>query len=279
MPLPEIDTKLEPENGVFVNGQRIAILGSSKSGHYGHAGIPGHRGGSAARGAVSIQSTEQAWDITSKQVASNWDVLRKDLDALALEEKVSLVGMSDSAAKETLAYGFIRRWTGSSGGPVATRAITAVCDDLGLSYSLYKGEQQSQDWMKEHPSIDRAASSFGRAMYAQTQAQFKKNGVAEVGVMRSGSAGEGRPFTSWSTNWGGVRHEEGRQVIKATIPIERVFSTPTSGFGSYAESEVVVLPRADLGIEYTQMAEEDYTKLPTALSPKFLEEGKNDSPK
>jgi len=62
MPLPEIDTKLEPENGVFVNGQRIAILGSSKSGHYGHAGIPGHRGGSAARGLVDfslLQKYEQ----------------------------------------------------------------------------------------------------------------------------------------------------------------------------------------------------------------------------
>ena len=45
-----IEYLIEHDYHFRTDGKRIAILGSSKSGHYGHKGIPGHRGGSVASG-------------------------------------------------------------------------------------------------------------------------------------------------------------------------------------------------------------------------------------
>jgi hypothetical protein len=193
-------------------------------------------------------TTESTADEAAKAVAGNWNVSDADLHALAAEEGISesTNQLSGSALKESMAQYYISRWQGSSGGPVAVAAAAHVADEHGLSYQLSDREAVSQEFIKNNPALDRATSSFGDAMYRTTQGWLAQRGITQVNVMRQSRFGaaldETRPFTSWSTGWGGVRHEAGGTFREATIPASRILSVPPTGFGTLAESEVVVLP-------------------------------------
>ena len=246
-------------------------LGGPGSGHYGHKGTKGRRGGSApgtsaigvARRAEKIkvvksggrsQLTQKDFktdkeDTTlllvegaSRRLASKWEVDRADLDALAKEEGRKLL-LDDTEAKYEMAYAYIRKWLGSSGGPVPTAMAVHINDKLGSRYKLTKRDQNTTRFIKEHPAQYRAVTSLADAMYSETQGWLKEKGVSNIRLSRSGAPAKDKPFSSWSLGWGGVRHEPGRNVITEVVLSKYILSVPPTGFGTLAESEVVVLAR------------------------------------
>ena len=184
------------------------------------------------------QTTEAVREGTAKRLAALWDVSLEDLTELSREDGFKFEStISLSEMKEGVAFHYLRKWSGSSGGPIAEHAARAVLNDLGIKSSSV----DTTKYIEDRPALDRAISSFGRAMYQNTQGWLANRGVISVNLLRAGGPGQDRLFTSWSTHLGGVRHESGRTVIKERIPAKYIWSVPSTGFGTLAESEVVVL--------------------------------------
>jgi 8-oxo-dGTP pyrophosphatase MutT (NUDIX family) len=196
----------------------------------------------------SSDTTESVTDRAIRNVAARWQASDGDVHALAREDEVDDPSLSGQALKEHVAGVVMRRWQGSSGDAISTAATTHVATRLGLEPQLDERSLRTQEYIKAHPALDRATSSLGDAMYDGTQQWLADRGVTAVHVMRStGAADEAddtRPFTSWTTDYGGLRHEAGWHVREATVPASRVFSMPPTGFGTLAESEVVLLPKS-----------------------------------
>jgi hypothetical protein len=190
-------------------------------------------------------STSGLMEVVAGKLASQWDVTQEDLKRLAKEEgrdDASVAGMPPEKLKESLVEGLLRIWGGSSGGPVPTAMTTAVADRLGLEYRLDESGKTTNKFIKANPALDRATASLGEAMYSSTQKWLKERGTKSVDLYRKGGLAEDRLFSSWSTSWGGVRQEGGGDYVKVRVPASQVFSTPATGFGTLAESEVVLLP-------------------------------------
>jgi hypothetical protein len=191
-------------------------------------------------------------DGAAKRLAAKWRPSESDLDVWIAEEQQSVrdhyVGKSLAEKREGLAHDVLKKWQGSSGGPVATVAITAVADRLGANYDLTHDEQGPQDYIRGRPALRRPIESLGEVMYSQTQAWFAERGITHVQVKRITWRGEAkddrRPFTSWSAEGtsGYVGEQTGSTERHETVPVARVFSIPPTGFGTLAEAELVLLP-------------------------------------
>lgn len=184
-------------------------------------------------------STSRLREHAAKQLAQVWQVSPEDLAELAREDRATY------ATKEDAAWSFLKGWAGSSGGPIQTAAATAVCDELGLPYKFHSESQaRVNEYIRKRPALSRATASFGKAMYETTQKWLANRGITQVKLVRSGANPDetGQAAASWSTSLAGVR-DASRGVIEETVPAWRILSVPTTGFGTLAESEVVVLPK------------------------------------
>jgi hypothetical protein len=233
----------------------VVEKGGPGSGNFGHEGRPGEVGGSGPGGETGASlnqdsfktkdetTTELVREGAAVRLASSWQVQRSDLDVLVKEEKFTFeTNTTTDDMKRAVVERYLRTWAGSSGGPVPAYMASVVASDLGLQ-NASDWNKDSQQYIKDRPELDRAISSLGRAMYANTQVWLSERGVTSVALLRSGSGDKNRLFTSWSTSWSGVRHESGRPVVRETVPAKYILSVPSTGFGTLAESEVVVLTR------------------------------------
>lgn len=95
--------------------------------------------------------------------------------------------------------------------------------------------------------------SYARATYDSTQAELARRGITEVGVIRgyggsrdpvmppiSAATMPLRPASAFSTE-AAIAEQFGGVRLIASVPAERVLSTPITGMGCAGESEVVVL--------------------------------------
>jgi hypothetical protein len=134
--------------------------------------------------------------------------------------------------------------------------------------------EKMNDLIAEHGDVLRA---FVTAQYEATQEYLKSAGVNSIELYRGMAVGqkvfdtiaaedygthefETRPLTSWSTNNGAaLEFASGRNgvLLQATIPAERVFSLPLTGFGCLNEKEVVVLGGTDTVIASTARVARD----------------------
>lgn len=193
-------------------------------------------------------TSEMVTDWAAKNVSRNWDVSGGDLEVLAREEGIwdHLSSLPPEERKEAFTRVILRSWHGGSGQPIAVAAITSVADRLGSDYALSEHEKDANDYIRSRPEMDRATRGLGEAIYSTTQGWLAERDITEVPAVRATSRGTKwdatRPWTSWSLNWGGARHEAGAEYRNEKIPASRVFSVPSTGFGTLAESEVVVLP-------------------------------------
>jgi len=188
----------------------------------------------------------KSYQQTAADVAAHLNASDEDLHALAAEDgRHDVDNLSGDELKRAVVDGYLNSWRGSSGGPAQVAMISHVASRLGRSYQLTDDETRTNDYIAARPAVQRAAHAIGDAMYATTQEWLKNNGIKNVEAYRASRGEEWdktRPWTSWSTmsgwtresNTGGNRHE--------SIPAERIFSLPPTGFGTYQESEAVVLP-------------------------------------
>jgi len=232
--------------------------GGPGSGHHRHRGVKGKRGGSVpSKGGVSLEpfqlsqesfktdterTTSEVREGASKRLAKRWDIDQAALDVFMKEEGLEFYG-NVSEVKEQVAYDLLHRWAGSAGGPVPTAMAAHISDKLGMSYNLTPRLADTTQYIKDRPALNRAVTSLADAMYLGTQGWLGERGIASVELLRSGAQGKDRPHTSWSTDWGGVRHQPGRKVVTEAIPARYILSVPSTGFGTLSESEVVVLAR------------------------------------
>ena len=134
-----------------------------------------------------------------------------------------------TGSPEEYIYHVLHKWAGSSGGPVIEVMISGVLPSMSPLL-----------WWDEHQQMLHAFQDLGKLIYNETQTWLKHRGITEIKVLRSGGY-EGRNYTSWSLNWGGARHAPNRKLHKKTFPASRVWSTPATGVGTLAESEIVIL--------------------------------------
>lgn len=194
------------------------------------------------------EDTSALRDHVSKTMAGSWDVPVEDLKALMLEDGYSKEFV-ESSTPEQLKDGFVnaelRKWAGSAGGTIPTIASAFLCEKMGLPYEFHKGShsEKSLDYIRERPALKRAVESFGSKMYEDTQKWFADRGIKSVVLVRSGEPNEKIVASSWATNWGGIRHGANKRIVEAVVPVKYILSTPATGYGTLAESEMVVLPR------------------------------------
>jgi 2'-5' RNA ligase len=190
-----------------------------------------------------VSSTEEQYDVTAPRVAKAWQVDRESLDALAAESKYPIEGKTDEEAKRLIAYNLLRKWGGSSGGAEATVAAMGAAEHVGVEFVPIERNAAMLKWMEDNPKVNNALRSFGVGIYKTTQSTLDDMGVESVRVLRVGGHALDRPFSSWSTGWGGLRHENNGELVGEVVPRKYVLSIPKTGFGTRAESEVVLLPR------------------------------------
>lgn len=238
--------------------------GGPGSGHFGHSGRPGKVGGSATgkiigspQNAISqedfkrdnAQTTESLMEVVGADLAHDWSVEPDVLFRMAQEtySRDTIFDVSNiEQAREQYVTSLLHQWGGSSGSPETIAMVDGVAKKLGLSYDPYNEVNHNNLFAyldKSMPGSRQAYAELGVIMYNNTQQWFAERGIKELTLIRSGESNANRLYSSWTLDWGGVRHDSGRNVIREVIPIEYILSTPATGFGTLAESEIVVLPR------------------------------------
>lgn len=191
-------------------------------------------------------ANDKSYEKTIHDVAANLHASDSDLRALAAEEgDDGAVKLSGDALKNRMVGNYVYGWRGSSGGPVPVAMITHVNDKFSRPYKLSDEEENTNAYIAARPAVQRAAHALGDAMYATTQEWLKNHGIKNVELYRASRGldwDKTRPFTSWSTMSGWIRESNTGGIRHESVPAERIFSLPPTGFGTYAESEAVVLP-------------------------------------
>jgi hypothetical protein len=195
------------------------------------------------------RTATQVLDGAGRRVGAHWKVSDSDLESLIREDGQweHFQHYTPEQRRERFVANLIQKWNGSSGGPVATAAITHVLDRLGISYELSDTEKRTNSYIRSRPEVARAAASLGDAMYETTQEWFRERGITHVHILRASVSPERdktRPFTSWTLHRGGLRDAGNRTIREEDIPVSRIFAIPPTGFGNLDESELVVMPLA-----------------------------------
>jgi hypothetical protein len=253
-----ISVKLDTE-GTFVSKKELKVVrlkGGEGSGHRGHKGIPGHRGGSLPDETSSPSVTEiSKSDMTAgvvngdnisgrdfarevgKTIAKNWNPSYKTLSILNAEEKTG------NLSKEQIAGMYLAQWTGSSGGPIANVMIDAAAKshDIKLQHSII--DDNVNKWMNDNPTVKKDMQDLGNIIYENTQTWFKDKGISKVILYRKGTVKDSeKSVTSWSTEYGAfISTDESRISLEANIPVKYIFSLANTGFGNIEEREAVVM--------------------------------------
>jgi len=183
-----------------------------------------------------------------------------------------------STPQEAAVAGLLQQWAGTSGdssaGAVAMQM--SIQKEFGLDQAATGHLTQSSTSRLTQADIDgemaqngAAYQAFARAMYDNTQADLKAQGITSVTMYRGmmhdsvqeakdrgfGTSGEvetvtigEQPASSWSYDPEiAVSFSGGRAgtVMSAEIPAARILSTAKTGFGSKNENEAVVLGGQD----------------------------------
>lgn len=193
------------------------------------------------------RTAHQVLEGAGHRVAVHWKVSGADLEALIREDGQweHFKDYSPEERKQHFVAGLIQKWNGTSGGPIATAAITHVLDRLGIAHETSDAETRTNKYIRSRPELARAAASLGDAMYQTTQEWFRERGITHVHALRASVSPERdktRPFTSWALHRGGLRDAGNRTIREEDIPVSRIFAIPSTGFGNLDESELVVMP-------------------------------------
>jgi len=180
---------------------RVRLKGGPGSGHRGHAGRPGKRGGSSpgtGAGLVSMprhianQVGEKIGNVDPVAVNVLNSVLVEDTwehaSVSELKDRIVTSLSEESGVDYDTTNEILKQWADTS-NDTSMRALSlqqAAAEELGLELS---------DWQKGQIELAKAKSGYGsqpitdraseraviRAMYDQTQAHLRESGVAEDG--------------------------------------------------------------------------------------------------
>ena len=177
-----------------------------------------------------------------------------------------LTPMEAGAIREQAAAKLIETWAESSDGftvlsnamqkavqeafGLADETLTTLMDMKLTDPAKYQRWLEGVKWYEAHADGLRA---FSRAMYDDTQAWFKAQGMTHVNVWRGAELGQAnaidvayiglRPASSFSTTYETAQNFSGLNgtLVGLRIPVGQVLGTARSGWGCLNEREVVVL--------------------------------------
>ena len=206
------------------------------------------------------------------------DRLATDPDWNYMKEKGgSLLGYSDYSPEGTV----ISQWAGSSQSPTSIffqRAAQKEFNmrDASMTHFLKESSDILEDRLRtlkaagvDTDRLEMGARKFMRAMYEQTQADFKAQGIKEITVFRGMNIEQStltsiqaslkgktavpntgranmkfQPLSSWSQDVSVARDFTGSKngvIVSAKVPVEDVIGSALSGYGCLSETEYVIM--------------------------------------
>lgn len=183
--------------------------------------------------------TEEEWGSTARILARQWDVTPEELRAIMTEDRRPQIGKTGGIS------GWLRTWSSWSGEPPHRAIMYGVAKEAGIPIPEIEANSPLSKWLDQRPLVRSGFEKLGRAMYRETQKWFADRGITEIEVGRKGDYVPDKLFSSWSASWGGIYHQAGGDRVAARVPVKYVASIPATGFGTRAESEVVLLPRPE----------------------------------
>lgn len=248
--------------------------GGPGSGHWGHAGRPGERGGSAAGGGLATIGAQQAHTALARQAISQRYRRIQGRDSGRVEGSAG-VRQQVAAAQERAAggpiRGFAERYASVKEDPEKVEVLSReYMNEAGLSdEEINEVFDDMRSWvttfnMFRHPFQQEIKKGTNRAkiVHGWTQEVLRGEGVdslvlhrgvgkAQVKQMRDNASGDYtwigiRPASSWSeSKKTAMEHAAGGgAVISGRFPAESAFASyrafPTV-FGSSYESEIILV--------------------------------------
>lgn len=195
-----------------------------------------------------VEIRQQLRAQAAERVAQRWDVSAADLEATIRESGYwdNYKDMPLEQQKKAFIEERIKEWS-SGAHPLGVLMLHGAATEAGAHFALSAEHQGVVKFARDHPAIGRATGSLGRAMYAETQSWFAERGITAVKAKRATmkpDAESDNLYTSWSLQResGFIQTSQEHTVVRADIPVARIFSIPSTGLGSYEEAELVVMP-------------------------------------
>ena len=265
----------------FVGGSKggPGSNGGPGSGYHGHAGIPGHQGGSApSGGSASTIIQTQTYDVDEdgilKGYTEGWE--RQGVSNARVNVVAKQLAASTGIAEYPV-YSALGMWSATSNDnePIALALQEAVSEEFGVPTSKFQA-RAIQRWKNgklgkgvlDHTRrmTREEERKLVRQMYEDTQEKLKAAGVEHIRLYRgirntkpaTGNVGdnislESNAMQSWSSNRDMAAKfsrndyktaRSGTQsgyVIEIVVPISRILSIPSTGFGMTFQDEFVLL--------------------------------------
>lgn len=217
----------------------------------------GGKGGSSMR--PGVDESSEAYNKSVKLVEDATICCGSNPDRYSVEV-VNKISERSGVSKDTT-RDFMNMWNtgiifGEEEGYYAV--LKAASEELGISISDYHKDKFSAIGAFK-PKLMEDYKKIARAMYDETQAEFKSRGITEIPAYRGIAFQKGKggskdttykmnSVESWTTSKrsaevfagkGSERYDS--MLLSATIPASRILSTPMTGIGTTSESEYVVL--------------------------------------
>ncbi|MCK9597583.1 MAG: ChaB family protein [Sphaerochaeta sp.] len=273
------------------NKQKVE-KGGEGSGHFGHAGIPGHQGGSLPSGKdvtdrlfasimedfPALPQGDADYEVLSSRAAER-DKRAKEIKA-AIVAKLEERGINTELAQRTL-----DSWanTAHDNDLLALKLQIAAAEELGVDLPAYTQDAIAKvelDWQGVGLSsvYDNAAQrSVFQAVQRITRDEFERAGISleDTVVLYRGVIREdiskfaigarldisGNALESWSLSRESARlfagdYTEPGVVLRARVPVRRIVSTSRTGWGCVREAEIIIEGVTPLNAEIVDKSED-----------------------
>jgi hypothetical protein len=197
----------------------------------------------------------------SGQLQTVYGDLEEYPDALGRMPAKPGTPLAEIYVREHCANTLIKQWATTSND--SNSVSLALQEAARVEFQLNDASQWQMDSllrMRVNEEVNRGSKvhrDFIRAQYEETQSMFSRRGISEVVVYRgietpnrieddgqvTSAKVRTRPMSSWSTRASVAESfaEGGRGgiVMRTTIPVEKILSTPLTGVGCRSEAEIV----------------------------------------
>lgn len=249
---------------------RIVVKGGEGSGHFGHAGRPGKRGGSLSgvasrRSGVASQSLDgdpRADKLLLQDDVQDWHTVSRD-ERGRIHADIANKLANDVDGDKYVVGELLHSWEGAKANSEHIVAIQHLAsEELGLKLSDWQRAIQPPHYlMDRYSELKDAYRPYITSIYNNTQDMLRQAGFKSGDTIRlfrgmklddDFQPGEsvdyrGNALESWTSDLGRAQHFSGmytgfgsRVVFSMDVPIENVISTARSGFGKLIEGEFVI---------------------------------------
>jgi hypothetical protein len=257
----------------------VRLKGGKGSGHFNHAGIPGHQGGSLSSGTIALSddAVKKIFNV-AKRDSGGAEIGTGGIDSevwtydpagvhytQAWKDLEKQTGVNQATIKAAISPTTFGPFDDTYAG---THVVARAEQVFGLKRSEYdlqseiETKEKSAWATKKDIRNDMIANGFTRfarvvsdedmdkileASYDNTQNLLREIGIKEIkvyrGITEKSSSGSANLFESWTAERSIAEKFAGKGGIvqEQTVPAARVFGVPIKGWGVNVQLEVIVL--------------------------------------